>query len=109
MSVELPQNAISVVGERAGAAIASGAVTTGTGLSTYFELLPAVLGSIASAVGIIVSCGLFYLAVKKNRLERKQLHLTIAVLEEKEAERLDRAASRLRTGEPVRRAEDSPG
>ena len=83
-----------MAGPKASAAIASGLVTAGTGASTYLELLPAILGSVASAVGIIVSMGLFSLAVKKNRLERKQLHLAIAVLEEKEAERLDRAASR---------------
>ena len=106
MNVELQRNAVNVVGQKASAAIASGVVTAGTGVSTYLEILPAILGSVASVVGIIVSAGLFSLAVKKNRLERKQLHLTIAVLEEKEAERLDRAAFRKVRGDLVRRSDD---
>lgn len=97
---------MNVVGQKVSAAIASGVVTGATGASTYFELLPALLGSIASAVGIVVSLGLFSLAIKKNRLERKQLHLTIAVLEEKESERLKRSEERKSSGKPVRRSDD---
>jgi len=83
---ELPRNALDVAGQKASAAIASGG-TLAAGAGTYFELLPAILGSLASLTGIVISLCLFRLAWKKSRLERQRLHLQIAVLEAKEAER----------------------
>ena len=106
MNAELQQNALNVVGQKASVVIASGAVTAGAGVSTYLEILPAITGFIGMSVGAFVSLGLFCLSIKMNRLKRKQIHLTIAVLEEKEAERLDRAAFRKVRGKPVRRADD---
>lgn len=82
MNAELRQSVVSAAGQKVSAGTASGG-TLAAGLGTYFEILPALLGSLASMVGIFVSTGLFYLAWKKNRLERKQLHLQIAVLEAK--------------------------
>lgn len=107
MSVELQQSALNAAGEKASVAVASGLTTAAAGVSTYFQIIPALLGSIASATGIIISCGLFYLSWKKNRLERKQLHLQIAVLEEKEAERIERSKLRKEQGKPTRREDDN--
>ena len=89
MSAELQQSVVSAAGQKANALIASGG-TLAAGMGTYFKILPALLGSLASITGILVSTGLFYLAWKKNRLERRQLHLQISVLESKEAERVGR-------------------
>lgn len=107
MNVELQQSAVAAVGQKASAAIASGVVTAGTGISTYLEWLPAITGFIGMSIGATVSLGLFYLAIKKNRLERKFLYQQISVLSEKEAERLERAARRKALGEPIRRSYDT--
>lgn len=85
MNQELQQNAIGA-GEKATAAIASGA-TVSAGLSTYLEIIPAIIGSLASFSGLTLSCVLIYCHIKKGRLERKQLRLQNSILEEKEANR----------------------
>ena len=66
MISKLTQSAQDVVGiTRLPVAIASGS-TIATGVSTYNQWVPALLGSAASVVGIIVSLSLLYLSYRKK-------------------------------------------
>ena len=76
----LLQNIIGGEAPKTGTAIISVLATATTGAGTFFEVLPAVLGSLASITGILISLCIFYLTYKKNRLERKRLLLQIDVL-----------------------------
>lgn len=99
MSDVLLQSAIGAESPRISVAIASGLATVGTGMGTLFDVLPALLGSFASVVGILVTCWIGYHTVKKIKLERRQLNLQNNMLVEKAAERKKRRLE----GEPTRR------
>ena len=108
MTGDLQQSVVNATGDKIGAGIAS-MLTAIFGGSVYYDLVPAVLGGLSALPLWILSCVLVYGQIKKGRLERKQLHMQLAILEEKEAERLDRARSRETAGEPVRREDDHSG
>jgi len=54
-----------------GAAVSGG--TTATGISTWFEYIPADIGKLATLIGIVLSIVLIYVHLKKGRLERALL------------------------------------
>ncbi len=84
MSVQdqLVQHATSVKA----AAIAGGA-TTGTGLSTWFDVIPDDIGKFASLIGICLTSVLIVFHVRKGLLDIKKSHLEIEILK-KDAARL---------------------
>lgn len=83
------------------------AMTTGTGLSTVFDLIPNDIGKLATVVGIILSSVLIYTHWRKGRIEYAKTTLEIAILKEKESERLMSARTRESKGLPIRRESDS--
>ena len=75
----LQAGVISAVGEKAtSAAIVSG-TTLGTGISTVFNILPSVIGTLASVAGLILSCVLIRNQIRNGKL----LKLRIEILEGK--------------------------
>jgi hypothetical protein len=54
-------------------AATAGSATTAIGASTYYGLVAAILGIVASIFGITLTSILIYYAVTKNRLELKIL------------------------------------
>ena len=80
--------------------------TTGTGVGTFLDLIPNDVGKLATLVGIILSSVLIYTHWRKGRIEYKKTQLEIAILMEKEAERLDASRRRKEAGEPARRKDD---
>ncbi len=76
--------------------VASGvsAMTTGTGLGTILEWIPDDIGKLATLVGIILSCVLIYTHWRKGRIEYSKTKLEILILQEKEAERIEKAKQR---------------
>lgn len=62
------QGASNVV-QNAKAASAVAAGTTGTGISTILEIIPADIGKIATLVGICLSLILIYTHLRKHRIE----------------------------------------
>ena len=87
-------------------ASAVSAATTGTGLGTFLDLIPNDIGKLATLVGIILSSVLIYTHWHKGRIEYKKTQLEIAILMEKEAERLDASRRRKEASEPARRKDD---
>ena len=67
------------IGQKLGAVTGGGTFLTGMG--TYFEYVPAVLGAIASGTGIILSIVATYCLVTKGILERRLLRDKIAKIE----------------------------
>lgn len=80
--------------------------TTGTGVGTFLDLIPNDIGKLATLVGIMLSLVLIYTHWRKGRIEYKRTQLEIAILMEKEAERLDAARRREEASEPTRRMDD---
>ncbi len=80
--------------------------TTGTGVGTFLDLIPNDIGKLATLVGIILSSVLIYTHWRKGRIEYKKTQLEIAILMEKEAERLDASRRRKEAGGPARRKDD---
>lgn len=79
-----------------------GATTATSGMGTILDLIPDNIGKLGTLVGIILSMVLIashLMVVRKTLLE-------MAVLKEKEAERLDSARQRQIRGEPTRREDD---
>lgn len=66
--------------DKIGSLIASGG-TIGVGLTTWFNILPVLLGCFASVAGITLSCVLIYCHIKKSRLDTRLI--------EKQIEKLD--------------------
>ncbi len=89
MKEELGQSVLDAVIERPMIVGTASVSTIGTGLSTYLELIPAVLGSLASLVGIIISCSLCYLAWKKDRREARRAVIIDDIIRQRERERLE--------------------
>lgn len=82
------------------------AATTGTGLGTFLEWIPNEIGKLATLVGIVLSLVLIYTHWRKGRIEYQKTQLEIAILKEKEAERLEAARRREEEGLPARRSDD---
>lgn len=55
-------------------AVAVSTATTAVGFSTWFQLIPTVLGIIASLLGITLTSLLIYYTVRKERLKIRILH-----------------------------------
>ena len=70
---------INKIGQKAGAATSGGTLLAG--VSTYLEFLPAIMGVLASGMGIILSIVVIYCTITKSRLERRLLRDKIAELE----------------------------
>lgn len=87
MNDELKQSVLNVTEQKIPALIASGG-TVVTGISTVMQMIPAVLGAVASLVGIIVSVILCYFAWRKNRAEIAQIKAETMIIERREKERL---------------------
>ena len=83
------------------------AVTTaGAGVATALDWIPSGIGNLAALIGIILSAVLIVLHVMKGHLERKKLRLEIAIIQEKEAERIKRSEARRESGAPERRKDE---
>lgn len=80
--------------------IASGvsAMTTGTGLGTFLDMIPNDIGKLATLVGIALSLVLMYTHWRKGRIEYRKTQLEIKILLEREAERTEIARLRERRG-----------
>ena len=101
-AIEIAQN------PKTGAVVST--MTTTTGLGTVLDWIPSDIGKLATLVGILLSLTLIYVHLSRIRMEkRRELveierdRLELAVLREKEAERLERAAQR---HAPLRRCDD---
>lgn len=70
---------VDKIGQKIGAATSGGTILTGVG--TYFEYLPALMGVAASLMGIILSTVVIYCTITKGRLERRLLRDKIAEME----------------------------
>ena len=86
---ELQQSVANASGDPIRAWIAS-VLTALFGGSTYYELIGPILGALSTVPLAVLSCVLVYGQIKKGKLERKQLHMQIAVMQDKERERLER-------------------
>lgn len=82
------------------------AATTTTGIGTCLEWIPNEIGKLATLVGIVLSLVLIYTHWRNGRIEYQKTQLEIAILKEKEADRLDAARRRKEEGLPVRMSED---
>lgn len=70
---------INKIGQKVGAATGGGTILTG--VSTYMDVLPALMGCIASGAGIVLSIAVIYCTLAKGRLERELLRDQIAKIE----------------------------
>jgi hypothetical protein len=84
---ELKQSVLDAVIERPLIVGTASGGTAITGVSTWLELIPTVLGCIASLTGILVSLGLFYFSWQKHKAEMKKLRLATNIIERREEER----------------------
>lgn len=57
--------------------------TTATGLGTVLDIIPDDIGKLATVVGIMLSCVLIYVHLRKGSLEKKKIELEIEVLQKK--------------------------
>ena len=67
--------------------------TTSTGIGSVLDWIPDDVGKLATVVGIVLSVVLIRTHWRKGNLEYKRLRMEIALLKDKEAERL-KAANR---------------
>ena len=67
------------IGQKIGAATSGGTLLTG--VSTYLEFLPALMGVIASGVSVILAMVVIYCTISKGVLERRLLRDQIGVIE----------------------------
>lgn len=76
--------------------IASGvsAITTGSGVGTFLDLIPDSIGKLATLIGIILSLVLIYTHWRRGRIEYEKTLLEIAILKKREAEHLEAAKTR---------------
>lgn len=88
--------------------------TASTGTATLMEWIPTDVGKIASLFGVILTIVLIRLHWRNGnakyeltKLESKELQQKITAFERKEEERIEAAAKREASGEPLRRNEDS--
>lgn len=95
---ELQQSVSGASASPVSAWIASG-LTAVFGTSAYNEIIPILLGYVSTIPMAVLSCVLIYGQIKKGRLERKQLHMQIAVMQAKERERLERGGFEPRDGD----------
>lgn len=100
------RNAVEQVATSPKIAGAVSAVTTGSGVGTILDVIPDDIGKLATLIGIILSLVLIYTHWRRGRIEYEKTRLEIAVLKEKEAERIESARRRRAAGLDVRRAED---
>jgi hypothetical protein len=64
-------------------AVATAAVTTGTGLGTVLNLIPSNIGELATLAGFILSCVLIFTHYRKGSIEYKKIKLEMEILQEK--------------------------
>ena len=83
MNVELQKSVIDVAARPVNAAGVSVA-TVGTGMGTVFEILPPIIGFLASITGLILSCLLARNYIKKGRLMDIEIALREKELREEE-------------------------
>lgn len=83
------------------------AVTTGSGLGTVLDVIPNDIGKLATLIGIILSLVLIYTHWRRGRVEYEKTRLEIAILKEREAERIESARRRRAAGLEARRAQDT--
>lgn len=76
--------------------------TTGAGIATVLKILPAVLGSIATLAGIMLSGFL----IRKVLMETKKVKIEMIILRQREKERLVEIEKRKNCGASLRRKED---
>jgi hypothetical protein len=95
---------IEQAGEKIAVAVGSG--TALTGVVTYVDILPAVMGVIASCVGVVVSITVasvvVYCRLKKGKIERELLHLQVDEFKIRNDSRRERQEK----GDPLRRKND---
>jgi hypothetical protein len=95
---------IEQAGEKLALGISGG--TAITGISTYMEYLPALMGAIASGVGVVVSITVsgvaVYCKLKKGKVERELLHLQVDEFKTRNDSRRERKIK----GDPLRRKTD---
>lgn len=101
MSSEGLKQIIGEIAQNPKTAIAVSTGTVGAGTGTALEKLPAMLGIIASSMGILLTTTLLVIHITRWRLQRVQLQLEINDLQAREAERAAMAAQ-----SPCRRADD---
>lgn len=82
------------------------AVTTGSGVGTILDLIPDDIGKLATLIGIILSLVLIYTHWRRGRVEFEKTRLEIAILKEREAERIEAARRRREAGPEARLASD---
>jgi hypothetical protein len=70
------------------------ALTTGSGVGTVFDLIPNDIGKLATLIGIILSLVLIYTHWRRGRIQYEKARLEIAILREREAERIEAARRR---------------
>lgn len=68
------------------ATISAGTVSTGVG--TWFDLIPSDIGKLAALVGVILSTVLIVVHLRNSRIHHKKIELEIAIMEQKERDRL---------------------
>lgn len=83
LNVELQKSVIDVA-SRPINAVGVSAATVGTGISTTLEVLPPIIGFLASITGLILSCLLARNYIKKGRLMDIEIALREKELKEEE-------------------------
>lgn len=59
------------------------AATTATGFASIIDLIPDNIGKLAALAGVVLTCVLIYVHLKKGALERRKLELELKALEKK--------------------------
>ena len=78
------QNLISNISETAGglkAGMATSAATTGSGLATVLNLIPADIGKLATLIGLVLSSVLIYAHLQKVQRDREAHELDMEIKE----------------------------
>lgn len=79
------------------------AVTTGSGVGTILDVIPNDIGKLATLIGIVLSLVLIYTHWRRGRIEYEKTRLEIAILKEREAERIESAKKRRSAAQISRR------
>jgi hypothetical protein len=88
-------------------ASAVSAVTTSTGIGTWFDWIPDDIGKLATLAGVILSVVLIYNHVRRGRVEFELAQTELRIMREREAERIERALQRRAAGQSLRRSDDT--
>lgn len=80
-----------------------GALTTGTGLAAWFEVIPVNLGQVASFVWIVISILIARFQIKAKKLETAKLKEELLNLRIKNASFIDEYKRRRQDNLPMRR------